>query len=70
VTDDGGHPVLTREEVVHEFFSYMFPDTFQLALPVLRHKVGPAERAFAAINQQTYVAPLHHVFTSAFRMLC
>ena len=39
VTDDGGHPVLTREEVVQEFFSYMFPDTFQLALPVLRHKV-------------------------------
>jgi hypothetical protein len=34
-----GSPVLTREEVVHEFFSYLFPDTFQLALPVLRHKV-------------------------------
>ncbi len=37
-----GSPVLTREEVVHEFFSYMFPDTFQLALPVLRHKVPQA----------------------------
>lgn len=48
VTGDGGHPVLTREEVVQEFFGYMFPDTFQLALPVLRHKVWPAEHAFHA----------------------
>lgn len=35
--DSGQH--LTREEVVHEFFSYLFPDSFQLALPVLNHKV-------------------------------
>lgn len=30
---------LTRQQVVEEFFQYLFPDTFQLALPVLRHKV-------------------------------
>lgn len=40
--EEEGQPALTREEVVHEFFSYMFPDTFQLALPVLRHKVRAA----------------------------
>ena len=47
-----GSPVLTREEVVHEFFSYMFPDTFQLALPVLRHKVpaGYADYGHLAFN--------------------
>lgn len=37
--EEAAGPQLTREEVVHEFFSYLFPDSFQLALPVLKHKV-------------------------------
>ena len=33
-------PELTRAELVEEFFRTLFPDDFQLALPVKKHKVG------------------------------
>lgn len=50
---------LTREEVVHEFFTYLFPDTFQLALPVLRHKVWPPCTAWKKFRLRHTFA-LHH----------
>lgn len=31
-------PLTTRQEVVNEFFTYLFPGSFQIALPVLEHK--------------------------------
>ena len=35
-------PELTRAELVEEFFRTLFPDDFQLALPVKKHKVCEA----------------------------
>ena len=38
VGEGRGAPELTRAELVEEFFRTLFPDDFQLALPVKKHK--------------------------------
>ena len=39
-TEDGGGK-MTRSELVEEFFRFLFPEEFQLALPVKKHEVRP-----------------------------
>ena len=39
-TGEVAAPQLTRAELVEEFFRTLYPDDFQLALPVKKHKVN------------------------------
>ena len=45
-TEEDAPPQLTRTELVEEFFRTLFPDDFQLALPVKKHK---ASRVFPRV---------------------